>query len=627
MSFKLILFSIFYLSLSSILHAENDRFRMPASEGRLSVPISNTNQIFERVLQGCKKTSPKDVHSCLDKKLPRSKTVIKKGGKNFSTKGIETLYQKTPLGSACKNGNFSSGLSNWTGFRMKHSNAALPLEKSLSMVSPFIYNSCQNNNASAKTCLKITNASMDPVLSQSNINLKMAFSGKGLQMGGNGFSSVGRAAEGVSRKFKVSKNNAIYNFKYAIVMAKSHSGPAFFQAYAVDSNGNVVDTFEQVAEPANPFLNITSTKQYYRDWNCASLDLRSHIGKEVMVYFVNADCVQGGHRGHTYIDDVCAECKNPQEGKIEVTAIADECLRKGEVKKVSGTFVKPPQVQLLDFKIELRIIKNGVVKKTFYTPQLNGNNYSFSLSHSALAQLGLKDCYDIVVVMKYRVKGPAANTWYEVKSSKKDGIKAGKDNDICLNCRPVVTTPPDPINYDPCCAPINKERITRMLRRLSSTASSNYQLQIDPTSLDPDFDQDMQAYINLHGGINNHGANRLVTLIEIFDGPNFATANKIGKDYLCWDKKPNSNPSPCGSHTKNIPSSPLLATNKTYWIKIFTFIEAPGPKWITTYIPKKCDKDQVLKFNWGFGSARTTDNTTFNIMDSSGKILRKIPVK
>lgn len=152
------------------------------------------------------------------------------------------------------------------------------------------------------------------------------------------------------------------------------------------------------------------------------------------------------------------------------------------------------------------------------------------------------------------------------------------------------------------CPPVNKGRIAGLMQWAPPPPNVQGKYQLKLNSQLPDFnlfDNQMQAYIDLHAGQSNNGADKLVTLIEYFDNPTFS-GPKISQDYFCWEKGKNgANQGGCGNLDRTMNPNGF-AEGQPYWIKIFTFLEGPGTGWIMDYIPRKCDKDQVLKFQWSF---------------------------
>ena len=388
----------------------------------------------DKVFQECKKSH--DIDKCIQSKIKITNRA-KKGGTGGSP--FTNLYadiSKKPNG--CSNGDFEGSFADWQGFRMKHSSGITPVENGLTMLSPFLSNACADNTY-GDTCVKVENGGTSPIVPSISTNI----SGKSMRLGGNGTSSTGYAAEGIAKKFVVTAANSIYYFKYAIVMDVSHPGgsSAFFQARAIDSSGNTVDVYNELANASNPFIKKTSQvphgygTQYYRDWRCAKLDLSSHIGQEVVVYFLNSDCAAGGHRATTYIDDVCVVCDNSaQEGNI--TATTKPCLSSNG-STVSGSVNWPNITGITNKSIELKIYQNGTLVGTVTNPTISGNSYSFDINKTVFPN---SNCFDIVVEQHYSIPDmngnlqEVVNYSSESKGGKNEGLVPGENNDICLDC-------------------------------------------------------------------------------------------------------------------------------------------------------------------------------------------------
>lgn len=420
---KLVVFTLFISSSYALFAGEDDQ----ASKKCGSVPVIEIDECMKSIssasIQFTKKTAS-------------------------STNEFQKLIDEVPKSpDACVNGDFENGFQDWKGFEMEHNGVSFPLESTLfASRIPFFSNSCTEN--SINKCTIVMASGTDPAVPLVNTT----FSGNSMRLGGYLAGSRHKTAEGIARKFVVTPANAIYYFKYAIVMDKSHVGAdsAFFQARAIDSTGATVDKVEEVAAATNPFISKFpkptgyNFEQYYRNWRCAKLDLRSHIGQEVTVYFVNSDCKHTGHRAHTYIDDICVECDNSdEEGEIKLEYEA--CHKDGDAFDVSGTFKWPTITGITGKIIELEIYQANVLVGTITSPIISGPNFTFNLSSSDFPNLG---CFDIVAVQKYSF--PDMNgvlqevTNYSSKpiAGIQQGTKRGVDNDICFNCEPPPPPPP-----------------------------------------------------------------------------------------------------------------------------------------------------------------------------------------
>lgn len=344
---------------------------------------------------------------------------------------------------ACSNGDFENGVAGWTFEKGTVSLQSGPLQSRVTNWSPISTPLCQSDNANAAYCIANTAPGADPAASV--VPTAWGGAGSSMRLGGSGPSSVRYISERMSRTFTVTPATAIYNFKYAIVMDESHplnGGTAYFTAYAVDTaTGAIIDKLEEPAEATNPFIAKVAphsgygSQQYYRNWRCANLNLSSAVGKQVTVYFQNADCGAGGHRGHTYVDDVCVSCgANDPEGGISINAIADRCTR-----VVSGAFTLPQRPDLSNHKVVLDIYKNGALFTTITNPSLSGGNFTFDLSNAGLApDLG---CFDVVARQEFTINDLSGNPQKVTQLSsnapsggQQTGVTAGLDNDVCMDC-------------------------------------------------------------------------------------------------------------------------------------------------------------------------------------------------
>lgn len=312
-----------------------------------------------------------------------------------------------------------------------------------------------SNHVQAQTYIQWTSSAYrDQTLASANpsFTVPMAFNtGRAIRLGNNHSNDqngFGRA-EGISKTFIVNQSNKIYYFKYAVVGQFSHGeeDSAFFLAEAFNSTGQRIDDYFELGEQNNPFISVTRNTNrnhqgytsedrfYYRDWTCASLDLRDYVGQQVTVRFVNSDCAQGGHASHSYIDDVCVPCKDT-EGWIDLN-IKEDCIKLPN--KLTGDFYTPTnQPSIRNIKIKLLFYQNNILKHTFY-PTITGSTYSLNLTESMLKNL---ECYDVVAELSFELQNGYDPTKYisysklssDPLNNSVEGEIEGINNDVCFNC-------------------------------------------------------------------------------------------------------------------------------------------------------------------------------------------------
>lgn len=363
-----------------------------------------------------------------------------------SSAQITAILNQIPLSNeACRNGGFEDGYAGWTGLSLKHATSSLPIENGL-IVNPGISALPFTGLAWGQNYTSIETTGLDPIISVASPSYplqKTAPGTAGTQSLRLGNDQPGRGAEGVAKRFVVTAENAIYYFQYAIVMDRSHSDPegnvngteVFFAAEAVDLSGATVDKIVDVANPSNPFINaVNSGSTYYRDWRCAYLDLSSKIGEEVVVMFINSDCSAGGHKGYTYIDDVCKECKNTNEGYIDLELEGDGCI--DEKNTYAGNFTIPKGA--VNVAISLDIYQSNTVVATNVTPTIISGTYSFDIPATAFPNQTAGTCYDLVAKLTFQLADLNGNLQTVTQYSSnpvggvQDGEISGINNDVCF---------------------------------------------------------------------------------------------------------------------------------------------------------------------------------------------------
>jgi hypothetical protein len=365
-----------------------------------------------------------------------------------SSAQIQSILQNIKLSkNPCANSGFESGYSGWTGLSLKHGVTILPIENGLTLnpgISPLPF----TGTAYGQNFTSIETAGTDALLLASTPPFSMsktAPGSSGTQSIRLGNDQPGYGAEGIAKRFVVTPANAKYYFQYAMVMDKSHSNPngsangseVFFIAEAVDMTGVTVDKMVDIAAPSNPFINATNSPEgvkYYRDWRCTYLDLSSHIGKEVVIMFINSDCSAGAHRGYTYIDDTCTTCKNTSEGAIDLDMKGRDCIDPKQT--FNGTFTVPRAAT--NVQISFEIYQNGTLLNTIAASTVSGSSYTVDVAANDFPNQTPGTCYDVVAKLTFNLIDLNGNIQTVVQYSANPvlgiqyGQTAGFDNDICF---------------------------------------------------------------------------------------------------------------------------------------------------------------------------------------------------
>lgn len=571
------------------LRSVGDQIGEQETTRQSQVPAAVTETDLKRAVEGfakaCQAEGSQDLGSCLESKLDASPLGLKMANRSVSNSMsfAPSLWQDTPLSAnACSNGNFSSGQSGWSGYRLQRTGGGgLPLQNFLTARTPFASNACSQSYGD--TCLNIETGGTDPIVS----NLNKTYAGQSLVMGG--YNSAGLGAEGVAKKFVKTSANDTYPFKYAISMQSSHAAhdSAFFAAIAMDSAGNVVDIVSDSADASNPFIQRQGN-QYYRDWYCEKLDLSPvPDGDEVLVFFVNSDCAQGGHSGHTYIDDVCEDCgAGGDQGFVGVNATTDNCLDNGETQAITGTLSVPSGATNLS--VDLKVYQNGALVATLPGATVSGTSYTKSIVRSDFPSL---DCFDIVAELSFVYGGSAVTR----TSDGANGFKPGQNNDICLNCGPVIVTDTvydqlDPVILNPdfgdllikpelsdCCPPLSDDSILPLfVPEFQGPATGPYRMKYRQGSSEAtQLNNQMQAYINYLNSLDS-SITSINLNIRVHDrGPIGGPVNPgngpqpSSESFITWTAGQNGTPSNGGGNFWN---SYDLQPNQEYKIHVGIYL-------------------------------------------------------
>jgi hypothetical protein len=122
--------------------------------------------------------------------------------------------------------------------------------------------------------------------------------------------------------FTVNTSNALFKFRYAVVLEDNGHPIAeqpnltFYMNRGVNIDPSTPADFTLYnstvksisADVGDPFFNISPIQNnvVYRGWQCVQYDLTAYIGQAVSFCARIRDCSQGGHFGYAYIDGLCA---------------------------------------------------------------------------------------------------------------------------------------------------------------------------------------------------------------------------------------------------------------------------------------------------------------------------------
>ncbi|NTW31164.1 MAG: PKD domain-containing protein [Bacteroidetes bacterium] len=128
-----------------------------------------------------------------------------------------------------------------------------------------------------------------------------------------GNSSTGAEAEKLEYSITVTPNNALFIYKYAVVLqdpSHSSSQQPKFTINILNSSGNVIDPvcgmYQVIASGSIPgFQNYGSIR--WKDWTTVGLNLTPYMGQSIKIEFATYDCSQGGHFGYAYLKCSCSK--------------------------------------------------------------------------------------------------------------------------------------------------------------------------------------------------------------------------------------------------------------------------------------------------------------------------------
>lgn len=143
-----------------------------------------------------------------------------------------------------------------------------------------------------------------------------------------GNDSSGAQAEQLSYQINVDSTNALFIYRYAVVLEDPNHGSLAqprFEIRVYDASGLPVGcgTYNVYASSGipgfNSIINQFGSLIRYQNWTTVGLDLSAYTGQTITIEFSTGDCRHGGHYGYAYVDCYCSPLR----------IISDFCLGSG----------------------------------------------------------------------------------------------------------------------------------------------------------------------------------------------------------------------------------------------------------------------------------------------------------
>ncbi len=343
-----------------------------------------------------------------------------------------------------------------------------------------------------------------------------------------GNSNTGGEAEMLTKTFKVTEENYIVSFDYAVVMQDpSHTelqNPSFMlkvfdkaaESYVtglVDLDGQGGDAL--VADTNNPFFASQGQVVYTKNWQCATVNLYPLIGKIVRLEFITKDCSRTAHFGYAYLDNLCAGCGGAENFMVLAEEESSSC---GLPADFCFDYAIPENGTI---QIEVDIIQDGGLINQLQSPVLaSGDRYCFELLGNDL----IGNTIDLNATAHFTVPG------HDGQSIDLPKQFAGLQG-YPLSCNNEIYP------FDPCCPPLNRESMVTLFDHLTTGSIADpYMLSFNN---DPSFQYQMQSYLDFLHAVNPSITHLYFTwrLMEMTDPDNLDVplANYFGNGQLGSD--------------------------------------------------------------------------------------------
>lgn len=132
-----------------------------------------------------------------------------------------------------------------------------------------------------------------------------------------GNDNVGNEAETLSYALDVTESNALFIYKYAVVLQDPNhetKDQPYFRVSVFNEGGELIDpecgVYKVIATSGIPgFQKCDKDFVVYKDWTTVGLNLSQYIGQVITIEFETGDCARGGHYGYAYIQAYSSSLK------------------------------------------------------------------------------------------------------------------------------------------------------------------------------------------------------------------------------------------------------------------------------------------------------------------------------
>lgn len=132
-----------------------------------------------------------------------------------------------------------------------------------------------------------------------------------------GNDNIGKEVETLSYTLDVNEANALFIYKYAVVLQDPGHKPEeqpYFKVSVFNENRELIDplcgSYNVIATSNLPgFEKCPTNSVVYKDWTTVGLNLSAYIGKNIIIEFETGDCALGGHYGYAYVEAYCSSLK------------------------------------------------------------------------------------------------------------------------------------------------------------------------------------------------------------------------------------------------------------------------------------------------------------------------------
>lgn len=150
----------------------------------------------------------------------------------------------------------------------------------------------------------------DPIITREAIPVVAPGSRYSIRIGNT---KTGARFDRIRTTLLVSSDNALFQYKFAVVFQDPHHKPLHqpaLQIRILNANQAAISCGSYDVSAARTLAGFTTQDKFvYRNWTTGLIDLRAYQGQRLTIEVTTHDCAEGAHFGYAYFDAQCLKAE------------------------------------------------------------------------------------------------------------------------------------------------------------------------------------------------------------------------------------------------------------------------------------------------------------------------------